>query len=181
MLYNSNFDSSNFKQSGSSEFNKTRDDPCAQQQRLEGNEKKLKFVTTNFRDLQDAKESLNFYGMTIKDTLFVPSAKIDQDSALRQGDNGGVLTQCNTKNGFGALPLPTMPSRFQMYHGDVYVEDTMRNTMNTNRKSCFTPTTEFFNRYFYIFKNVEVPDPSKSVETDAFGPRGGASTRFMKH
>jgi hypothetical protein len=163
------------------EQNKTIDDPCAIQQRTEDNEKKLKFVTTNFRDLIDAKKNLNFYGMTIKDSLFVPADQMDKDSALRQGEAGGVLTQCNTKNGFGALPLPTMPSRFQMYHGDVAVEDSMRNILNTNRKSCNPKASEFYNRSFYIFDHVEVPDASKSVETDAFGPRGGASTRFMKY
>jgi len=181
MLYNSNFDSSDFKKAGVREFNKTRDDPCAQQQTIGDNEKKLKFVTTNFRDLVDAKQSKNFYGMTIKDSLFVPSEQMDQDSSLRQGDNGGILTQCNTKNGFGALPLPTMPSRFQMYHGDVLIEDTMRNILNTNRKSCYPSNTDFYTRSFYIFDKIEAPDASKSVETDAFGPRGGWSTRFLKN
>jgi len=180
MLYNSNFDKSDFQETNFREFNKTIDDPCAQQQRQEDNEKKLKFVTTNFRDLIEAKDSLNFYGMTVKDSLFVPADKMDQDSSLRQGEIGGILTNCNTKNGFGALPLPTMPSRFQMYHGDVEIENSMRNITESNRKSCNPKDNEFFNRSFYIFNNIESPNPLKSVETDAFGPRGGASTRFMK-
>ena len=47
MLYNSNFDDSEFQNVKKREFNRTIDDPCAIQQRVHDNGKKLKFITTN--------------------------------------------------------------------------------------------------------------------------------------
>lgn len=158
------------------EFNRTIDDPCALQQRNDDNSKKLKFITTNHRDLLEAKENYNFFGMAIKDKLFVPSEQIDESSNLRQGDS----TNCKTKFGFGALPLPTLPSRYQLYHGDVDIEDSMRNFTDNNRRSCQTTDPNFHSRHFYIFDGLEAPDAAKSVEDRSFGPRGGLSTRFLK-
>jgi hypothetical protein len=180
MIYNSNFDSTGM--SSSREFNKTIDDPCAIQQRNEDNTKKLKFVTTNFRDLLDAKSSLNFYGMTIKDQLFVPQEQMDSDSKLKYGETGGIITNEKFKTEFGQLPLPTMPSRYQLYHGDVDIEDSMRNLGEKIKNSCEPRDTEFYNRSFYLFddsKGVETPNPLKSVEPESFGPRGGIATRFL--
>jgi hypothetical protein len=180
MIYNSNFDASGFQ--SSREFNRTIDDPCATQQREQDNNKKLKFVTTNFRDLVDAKDQLNFYGMTIKDKLFVPAESMDQDSQLKYGETGGILTNCKTKQGFGQLPLPTMPSRYQMYHGDVEIEDSMRNLSDNTKNACDSRDTEYYKRHFYLFndlKGIETPDATKSIETPDFGPRGGLSTRFI--
>jgi hypothetical protein len=180
MIYNSNFDSSGFK--SSREFNRTIDDPCATQQRQQDNSKKLKFVTTNFRDLIEAKEKLNFYGMTIKDKLFVPSESMDDDSKLKYGETGGVITNCKTKYGFGQLPLPTIPSRYQLYQGDVDIEDSMRNLSENTKNSCNPRDTEYYNRHFSLFndsKGIETPNASKSIETPDFGVRGGLSTRFI--
>ena len=181
-MYNSNFDDSSFQQVNWREFNKTIDDPCAIQQRNDNNNKKLKFVTTNHVDLLEAKDTLNFYGMTIKDTLFVPGENMDSDSYLRLGEKGNILTNCNTKNEYGQLPLPTMPSRYQLYHGDVNIEDSLRNNnLENNRKTCNPSSSEYFNRHFFLFddKNgIETPNAAKSVETQDFGPRGGTSTRF---
>jgi hypothetical protein len=180
MIYNSNFDSTGF--SSKREFNRTIDDPCATQQRYEDNNKKLKFVTTNFRDLLDAKDQLNFYGMTIKDKLFVPAEEMDKDSKLKYGETGGIITNCKAKQGFGQLPLPTVPSRYQLYHGDVDIEDSMRNYSDNTKNSCNPRDTEYYKRHFYLFddsKGIETPDATKSVETNEFGPRGGMSTRFL--
>lgn len=181
MIYNSNFDNSEFK--STREFNRTIDDPCATQQRSEDNSKKLKFVTTNFRDLVEAKDTLNFYGMTIKDKLFVPAENMDEDSKLKYGETGGVVTNCKTKHGFGQLPFPTMPSRYQLFHGDVDIEDSMRNLSDNTKNSCNPRDNEFYKRSFYLFddsKGIETPDATKSIETNDFGPRGGLSTRFIK-
>lgn len=162
------------------EFNRTIDDPCALQQRVDDNSKKLKFITTNHRDLLEAKENYNFFGMTIKDKLFVPSEAIDESSDLRHGVTGGQVTNCNTRFNFGPLPLPTLPARYQLYHGDVDIEDSMRNLSESNRKSCGKTDPDFHSRHFYIFEGIEGPDASKSVEDKQFGPRGGLPTRFMK-
>lgn len=166
---------------GNNEFNNLRDDLCAQEEREFSNNKKLKFVTTNFRDLLNAKEAHNIFGMTVRDQLFVPAEKIDSLSDMRNGKTGGIITNQNVPNNFGALPLPTLPSRYQMFHGDVDVEDTFRNLNENNKKSCLPSNNEFFTKSFYIFNDaagIETPAPIKSVETKEFGPRGGFSTRF---
>ena len=90
------------------------------------------------------------------------------------------MTNCKVKNGFGQLPLPTMPGRFQLFHGDVDVEDSMRNLRENNKKSCNPSDKEFQNRSFSIFndsKGIETPNAVKSVETIR---RGGVDTRFIK-
>lgn len=183
MLYPNNFDDSGFQAVNRREFNKSIDDPCAIQQREQDNNKKLKFITTNHRDLLDAKKNLNFYGMTVKDQLFVPADRMDTFSELRQGQSGNILTNCNVKNEYGQLPFPTMPSRYQMYHGDVDKEDSMRYALlEANRKTCNPLDTQYFERYFYIFDDksgVEKPNALKTIQTPELGPRGGISTRFV--
>lgn len=168
------------------DFNRTKDDACAIQLKNSDNNKKLKFVTTNHKDLLEAKDKLNYYGMTIKDHLFVPSEEIDKDSFLRYGENGGVMTNCNVKNVFGQLPLPTMPSKFQTGHGNLnYVSEDMRFPQLppiNNRQSCNPREKEYQNRTFYIFNNklgIEEPNPVRSIETANFGPRGGVNSRFL--
>lgn len=181
-VYNSNFDDSAFKKVPLREFNRTMDDPCALQQRNNDNSKKLKFITTNHRDLIEAKENLNFFGMTTKDKLFVPSEGIDEFSKLRNGQLGGKVTNCNIRNEVGQLPIPTLPAKYQLYHGDVEVEDNMRHHLESNRKACNPKDSNFHDRYFYIFnesKGIETPQAIKSVDTAQMGPRGGLSTRFL--
>lgn len=184
MLYNSNFDDSSFTNKNYREFNKTIDDPCAVQQRTEDNSKKLKFLTTNNIDLIDGRANMNFFGMTIRDQLFVPADSIDSFSKLRHGQTGNIITNCNITNEFGQLPVPTMPSRYQLYHGDIITEDKMRNKLETNRNSCNPRESELYKRHFYLFGKefgVEIPDASLSVETnDNLGFRGGSSTRFAR-
>ena len=182
MIHSNNLDDSSFQSFNNREFNRTIDDACATQQRAMDNTKKLKFVTTNYADLLEGQSTMNFFGMAVKDHLFVPSESIDKDSDLRNGQNGGVLTNCNVRNGFGALPMPTTPSRYQLYHGDVVTEDSMRNFIESNRKTCNPNDTEYFKRYFYLFddeRGVETPDAGKSIEPPTFGPRGGIGTRFI--
>jgi len=183
MLYNSNFDASDFKKETPREFNRLSEDSCYIQTKDESNAKKLKFITTNHSDLLDAKEKLNFFGMTVKDQLFVPAENIDSDSNLRLGKTGGVSTNCKAKNEFGQLPFPTMPARYQLAHGDIGKEDELRiNPGVPNKQSCNPRDTEYFKRSFYIFDEktgIEIPDATKSVETKDFGPRGGLNTRFV--
>lgn len=180
MIYNSNFESPNL--APTSEFNRTIDDECAQKQRLDDNTKKLKFVTTNFRDLLDAKTELNYYGMTLKDKLFVPQEEMDRESKLKYGETGGIITNCKGKNDLGQLPLPTMPSRYQLFHGDVDIEDSMRNLSDNTKNACIPRDSKFHDRFFYLFddsKGIETPNATKSIETAGFGPRGGVATRFI--
>ena len=182
--YFSNFDSSSFDKRKTRDFTRTIDDPCYMQQEQLDNSKKLKFITTNHIDLLEAKDKLNFYGMTIKDKLFVPSENMDSDSFLRYGKNGGIMTNCNVKNEYGQLPLPTVPSKYQLSHGDVDIEDSMRFLIESNRKSCHPIEKDFHNRSFYLFDDklgIETPNPIKSIEApELFGPRGGISSRFSQ-
>lgn len=166
------------------EFNRTRDDPCDIQQRNNANSKKLKFITTNHRDLIEAKDKLNFYGIGIKHQLFVPGEKIDNYSEIRLGKTGNIMTNWNLRNEYGQLPVPTMPFRGQLSRGDVKIEDTIRNNLQSNRKTCNPKDPEYFKRSFSIFHDehgIETPNPVKSVEPKEFGPRGGVSSRFQKH
>jgi hypothetical protein len=157
---------------------KTFDDTCEVQQRTTENNKKLKFVTTNHIDLLEGKESLNFFGLAVKDKLFVPAEKMDEDSKLRLGGTGGMLTQCNVRTGFGQLPFPTIPSKYQVSRGDVQTENSLRNYVQMNRNSTNPKDNNFHNRSFYIFDGIEQPDATKSIQPTTFGPRGGSSTRF---
>ena len=179
MLYNSNFDDSEFKVHWR-ELNRTIDDPCAIQQRTDDNNKKIKYITTNHIDLLEAKDKLNFYGMTIRDHLFVPSENMDQDSFLRYGKTGGIVTNPNIKNEFGQLPFPTTPAKYQTAHGNLDVDNSMRTPLTeTNKQSCNPRDIEFYKRSFSIFEGIDKPDPLKSVETKDFGPRGGVNSRFV--
>ena len=174
--YFSNFDDSSFKVNKPREFNKLIDDGCDIQQRNYSNDKKLKFVTTTHRDLIDAKKRLNYFGVDIQDQLFTPDYLMDDESKLWLGVTGGKLTNCNVKHEFGELPLPTMPSRYQLYHGDVQTEDNIRNYLEQNKNSCNPRDSEFYKRSFYIFDGcVEVPEAVKSVEENL---RCGVSSRY---
>ena len=136
--YFSNFDDSNFNKQKPREFNKLKDDPCDIADRNSSNNKALKFVTTSFRDLADAKTKMNYFGIDIKDQLFTPENLMDEDSKLRLGVTGGQLTNQNVRHELDGLPLPTMPGRYQLYHGDTGIEDTMRNYIGQNKKKSVT-------------------------------------------
>lgn len=182
MYYQTNINDKTFEelQKGSREMNKQIDDPCYIQLHSEENNKKLKFVTTNYIDLLDGKDKLNFFGISVKDQLFVPSDKMNTYSDLLNGSQGNIMTNPNVRYGFGPLPMPTLPSRYQLYHGDIDVEDSMRNLYETKKNSCNPRELDFHNRHFYIFddkQGIETPNASNSIENQEFGPRGGVSTR----
>lgn len=163
------------------EFNKTIDDPCAIQQRNTDNSKKFKFITTNHIDLLNAKTDYNFFGMTLKDQLFVPGENMDTYSSLIQGTSGNINTNCNVKNGFGQLPL-NIPSRYQTAHGNIELESNFRHLSESNRKTLNPKDSNFHDRYFSLFDNVqgvevEAPKALNSVEN---WQRAGISSRFFK-
>jgi hypothetical protein len=184
-LYPANFDDSEFTKSKNNEFNRLNEDLCYNQQKDFSNNKKLKFVTTNHIDLIEAKDKLNFFGVGIKDQLFVPGDKIDMYSNLLNGNNGNQLTNCNVKNGLGQLPIPTTPYRGQLQHGDVTIEDSIRNILEVKKNSCLPRESDFQKRSFTIFdnsQNIFEPQAIKSVETPAVGfelGRNGIPTRFV--
>lgn len=162
-----------------------QDDSCFIDQQNADYSKKIKYYTTNHSDLLQAQDNMNFFGIDISDTLFVPSDKIDIDSSLR---NGSKMTNFKTKNeGFGQLPFPTMPARFQMSQNveKIDVESSFRsNDIQTFRKkTCLPKDYEYYNRSFYIFNDeIEKPNAVNSVELPEKGwtfQRSGISTRFL--
>lgn len=151
-------------------MNRTFDDPCAQQQNQLQSNKKLKYVITNHKDLINAKEQLNFFGMTVKDQLFVPSENMDKDSTLRHAP----LTNPNVKYELDAFPV-NVGFRGQLYRGDTDKEMSLRGVWDKQLKSCQPKGIMYHDMSFYIFpEGVEKPDASKSVET---WRRGGECTR----
>lgn len=185
-LYPANFDDSAFTKHRNNEFNRLNEDLCYNQQKDGANQKKLKFVTTNHIDLIQAKEQYNFFGIGVRDQLFVPGNRIDTYSGLLNGKDGGILTNCNVRNGFGQLPLPTTPYRGQLAHGDVKTEDKIRNNIEVRKNSCLPRDSEFQNRSFAIFDdklNIHTPQAIKSVETPQIGfelGRNGVPSRFVE-
>lgn len=182
-IYTANFDGSEFEKYKMNEYNKLSEDACFNQRKDNDNNKKLKFVTTNHIDLLTAKDKLNFFGIGIKDTLFVPGEQIDNYSDLLNGKTGGQITNCNVKNGFGPLPMLTTPYMGQSQHGDVIIEDSIRNYIEPKKKSDLPKDNEFQDRSFAIFNtNIESPQAIKSVETPQIGfllGRHGQSTRYV--
>ena len=185
-FYSANFDDSAFNKYKNNEFNRLNNDACYINQRDTSNNKKLKFITTNHIDLIEAKDKLNFFGIGVRDTLFVPGEKIDDYSNLLNGKNGQVLTNCNVKNGFGTLPMPTTPYRGQLQHGDIKIEDSMRNNLGIKKNTCLPRESNFEKRVFSIFddsQNILTPSAIKSVETPDIGfslGRSGMATRFCQ-
>lgn len=184
--YFSNFDDTKFKDVQKNEFNRTSDDECFIKSRNNENSKKLKFITTNHIDLLENKDKLNFFGYSIKDHLFVPGEKMDTYSNLLNGQNGGQLTNCNVRNGFGQFPQMSN-YRGQLFHGDVTIEDNLqKSTDNVKKNACLPKGIDFHNKSFYIFddnKGIETPNAIKSVEMPSNGfalGRSGVSSRFDK-
>ena len=185
-IYFSNFDDSSFAPYENTDSNRLTSDPCAIQAKNKDNDKKFKYIVTNFADLAQAQDELNFFSIGVVDTLFVPSDRIDNWSDLLNGQNGNTLTNCKVRNGFGQLPMPTLPYRGQVYHGDVDIEDSIRNHNQLRKNSCLPRDSQFEQRSFAIFdqsKGIEIPNAIRSVEKpeDGFvGGRIGAPSRFIE-
>jgi hypothetical protein len=143
---------------------------------------KLKFMTTSFKDLQDAKSEYNYHGIDIKGKLFVPSEDIQDETSLKYGMEGNSNTNYRVKTQLGQLPLPTMPSRYNKADGDTGVENQLMRDTVTPRdlKSAIPYECGLYNRTFNIFSN-DMPSvsPVNGVEKyEQFGPRGGYPTRL---
>lgn len=175
-----NFDPSLFENYKSSGMNRMLYDDCKQQSHVNDNSKKLKFMTTNHIDLLEAKDKLNFFGISMKDQLFVPGEKIDTYSSLLNGVDGTTLTKYKTRNGFGQLPIQ-IGFKGQSAHGDPVIEDSIRNYIEVKKNTCLPRDTEFEQRSFYLFTPEGAPNAIKAVERPEAGfnmGRMGMATRF---
>lgn len=185
-IYPANFDYSEFEKYKQQEFNRMSEDSCYNQMKDSDNNKRLKFYTTNHVDLLAGKDKYNFFGMTIKEGVFIPSEKIDDYSNLINSKNGGIITHGKYKQEFGTLPLPTTPYRGQVSHGDVVIEDSkVRGWVNPKKNACLPRDPNFEQRSFAIFDDsqlIETPNAFKSVETPEIGfglGRNGVPSRFI--
>jgi len=184
-IYPANFNYSEFEKYKFSEFNRMSEDSCFNKRKDNDNDKKLKFMTTNYVDILEGKDKLNFFGYSIKDGLNVPGERIDNYSDLLNGKTGGQITNEKWKNSLGQLPLLTTPYRGQLQHGDVIKEDSIRNYIEPKKNSCLPKGTDFEQRSFAIFddaQGIEVPNANKSVEQHDNGfhlGRNGVSSRFQ--
>lgn len=181
-LYPANFDDSTFKKTN--EMNRLREDECYNQRKDADNDKKLKYMVSNFADLANAQTDKNFFGIDISANKYGPSPdEIDNYSNLINGKISGELTNCKVRKKFTALPL-NEPYKGQVQHGDVIKEDQMRNSIQLRKKGVLPQSTNYYNRVFSIFDNsqdIETPDPTKSVETPSSGfilGRSGSNSRF---
>jgi hypothetical protein len=100
------------------------------------------------------------------------------------GKNGGELTNCNVRNGFGQLPLPTTPYKGQVSRGDVMIEDkSVRPVVEMRQRGCLPIDINFNERAYTLFnENIERPNAIKSVETAEVGfmlGRNGVASRFI--
>jgi len=185
--YFSSFDDSAFAAYENVDSTRLNSDSCEIKAKNNDNLKKLKYITTNNIDLIQASDKLNFFAIGLKDQLFVPSDKVDYYSNLLNGQNGGQLTNKNERRGieFGQLPV-NIPFRGQVSHGDIDIEDNIRNNVQVKKHSCLPIDTNYHDRSFTIFDEklgIEVPNGIKSVETPEqgfWGGRVGMSSRFCK-
>ena len=148
-----------------------KDDTCFSKTQQNDNDSKLKYITTSFTDLINAKKDFNFFGIDIKDKLFVPSDKIDQESSLKYTNT----PICHNRDEFKGLPMATLPARYQGFHGDTTTEYAMGNYIECKRNSCVPKDTDFYKRSFYIFDENNVP----KAENSLFPERYGVSSRFI--
>jgi hypothetical protein len=153
-----------------SEFNRLIDDSCYKTVKDCENVKTVKYITTSFNNLLD-NQGLNggFYGLSVKHELAVPSEKIDIYNSLIRD----TITNCQTMRGTdNALPLETIPAKYQLPFGNVEIEDELKNGSTTlrSKKTCLkTLDCNNQDRVFYIFdKNILPPKPENGVEKQRF-------------
>lgn len=159
------------------DLNRLKDDKCYKDIKIKSDNHKLRYYTTSFSDLLDAQINKdNFFGLTIKNELFVPTSKIDIYSDLINGENGMKLTNQYTKRGTNtSYPLPTIPGKYQTAHGDIDIEDNLRMVnINKYQKSCITIECNHNERTFQLF--TENNFPVNAVADIKF--KVGVQTRF---
>jgi hypothetical protein len=145
------------------EFNRLSDDSCYRELKDFGNEKKLKYMTTRVEDSQLVTEGkVNFLGLPSPLTASDFKPEVDTDMKFAQ------LTNCGDRTALGPLPLNGPLSGLSG-------PDVLLTGSHTRERGACTPVvTDYQERTFTPFINVEVPDPMKSVYD---GYQAGLSTR----
>jgi len=145
------------------EFTRQSDDACYLLQKDLGNAKRLKYMTTDTRDSQFVTEGkVNFFGMS--STVAAPfKQEVDTDMKFAK------LTNCGDRTALGPFPL-NGPSL-----GVIGSDVRFFGEPSRERGACTPVITDYQERTFTPFINIEVPDPMRSVYTS--GPQSGISTR----
>jgi hypothetical protein len=150
-----------------------QDDECEQQYRVNEDSTKLKYITTNHLDLLEGHE-YNWFGIGLRDQVFVPKENMDGDSYLRYAP----MTKCRTRDNLGQLPIPTLPSLHNAHVQDTDKESNLIWPLyDRGQKVCNPRDTDFYNRSFYLFPEMK-HEAIKSVQT-SIDYRQGISTRFL--
>ena len=114
-------------------------------------------------DLENASKYTSIFGLGIKDGLYTPSEKIDDETELWKSE----LSNPRVKTQLGALPMPTMPAKYmQNSYGDSNAENELRIGVSTyDGKPCNPKETSLQDRTFQIFTDDSpLPKPILSVE-----------------
>ena len=156
-------------------MNRQKDDQCDIQRSGENNAAKLKYMTTNFVDLEEAESTSNFFSIGFKNGLYTPRDKINEESSLRNS----IVTNERAKTGFGSLPLPTMPGKyFQNAFGDPEVEAGIRGLYTTRDSTLKHYDGMYYNMTFPTFPKDSVYDNMLNfVEVEQ---RGGENSRKFR-
>lgn len=152
-------------------YSRVGNDVCNVNQKNQGNDKKLKYFTTNHADLLQANATQNFFtigktrtlGADTKGNLIVPA-----------------LTNERYRTDLGTLPV-NLGLRTRKV--DPVQEANVRGFgAEETKNSVVARSQDFYTRSFTIFTgNMEVPSALKSVEKKEDGfkdGRAGTSTRF---
>ena len=154
------FDNSQFR-----EFNRMSDDSCYISQKAAGNQKRLKYMTTNVtEDAQFVTEGkVNFMGVPALMSAAEFSPQVDTDLKF------SAMTQCKGRDDPKTFPLNGP------YFTSTGPTVDLGGLPSRERGACNVKPTDFQERVYTPFINIEVPDPMKSVYS--FGPQIGTSTR----
>lgn len=156
-------------------MNRLSDDQCDIQQKGSEYNTKLKYLTTNFVDFEEAQSTSNFFSLGFKNGLYTPSDKIPEETMLRNAQ----VTNQRAKTGFGALPLPTMPGKyFQNAYGDSTVEATIRGEYTSRDRTLRQYDGMHYTRTFPIFRKDSVYNNLLNFVEET--QRGGEYTRNFK-
>lgn len=146
------------------EYNRLGDDSCYMSQKQMGNEKKLKYMTTRIEDAQFVTEGkVNFMGLPQNMTGSEFNPQIDTDLKFSN------LTNCGDRTALG--PFQFNGPNLGRSGPDVI----LTGSATRERGACIPVITDYQDRTFTPFINIEVPDPIRSVFSD--GPQSGVSTR----
>jgi hypothetical protein len=135
-------------------MNNLNDDPTFRKIQETTSEAPLKYITTNFSDLKDAKTMYNyFYGIGTRPEQPTKNV-IDQESQLI------IPTLNNDCRIEGPLPLPTIPFQYGKSMTALLGEDKLRTDWDIREfNSCQDRDLQFYNRVFEVNKRENKVEP----------------------